>query len=232
MRKKMKFDGEDTPDSPLPPRYELKGELGRGGMGVVYHALDTDTHTEVAVKILSDAYVSKSVAQRLRREARELSQLNHPHLVAYLGQGTRQGREYIVLEYLPGGDLRSYLRTPRDLRRILRLFLDVARGVEYLHEVGLVHRDLKPENVLLTRDGRAKLTDLGLVRALDSNSRLTTEGAIVGTCNYLAPEQIVMGDLTPAVDLYALGACLYEACTGASMFEARTDFELLERHVR
>lgn len=232
-RPKLRFDGTLDPDGPLPPRYQVRGELGRGGMGIVYHALDRETDTEVAIKVITDSSVaSRSVSERLRREARELSHLSHPNLVGYLGQGSRNGRQYIVLEYVPGGDLRRLLRDRPPLRTVLRLFHTAALGLEYLHGQGLVHRDLKPENILIAPKATAKLTDLGLVKALESNTRLTTDGAIVGTYSYLAPEQILSGELTSASDLYALGCCLYEACTGQPLFVGNTDFEMLEQHLR
>lgn len=232
-RSKLRFDSTLDPDGPLPPRYQVRGELGRGGMGIVYHALDRETDTEVAIKVITDSTVaSKSVSERLRREARELSHLSHPNLVGYLGQGSRNGRQYIVLEYVPGGDLRRLLRNRPPLRTVLRLFYTAALGLDYLHGQGLVHRDLKPENILIAPRATAKLTDLGLVKALESNTRLTTDGAIVGTYSYLAPEQILSGELTSASDLYALGCCLYEACTGQPVFVGNTDFEMLEQHLR
>ncbi len=232
-RPKLRFESTIDSDGPLPPRYQVRGELGRGGMGIVYHALDRETNNEVAIKVITDSTVAtKSVSERLRREARELSHLSHPNLVGYLGQGSRNGRQYIVLEYVAGGDLRRLLKTRPPLRTVLRLFYNVALGLDYLHQQGLVHRDLKPENILIAPNAVAKLTDLGLVKALESNTRLTTEGAIVGTYSYLAPEQIISGQLTSASDLYALGACLYEACTGQPLFMGNTDFELLEQHLR
>ncbi len=231
-RAKLKFDTSCDRDSPLPSRYQIRGELGRGGMGIVYHAFDRETSSQVAVKVISEGGSNQALAERLRREARELSHLSHPNVVGYLGQGIRGARQYIVLEYVAGGDLRRLLKTRPPLGTVLRLFHGVALGLDYLHQEGLVHRDLKPENILIAADGTARLTDLGLVKALESTTHLTTEGAIVGTYSYLAPEQIVSGQLTPACDLYALGACLYEACTGQPMFVANTDFEMLEQHLR
>ncbi|MCE7872835.1 PEGA domain-containing protein [bacterium CPR1] len=153
-------------------------------------------------------------------------------MVGLLGEGVHRGRDYLVLEYVPGGDLRRFLQHPRPRAELLRLFQGVSRGLAELHALGLVHRDIKPENVLIGSDGEARLSDLGLVRALDSQTHLTTEGVLVGTMCYLAPEQIVSGELSAAADLYALGACLYEALAGAPLFEGRTEFEIMQHHVR
>lgn len=201
-------------------------------MGEVYRAHDRELGREVAVKVLLESAWTPELSERYQREARELERVRHPNVVGFYGQGTHEGRAFLVLEYVSGGDMRAYLRQPRERNELLLLFVGLCRGLAELHARGLIHRDLKPENVLIGADGQARLTDLGLVRATDSSSRLTSEGALVGTFSYLAPEQITAGEASPASDLYALGACLYEAFAGRPVFQGRTEFELLERHVR
>lgn len=227
MRRKLRFEDEQLPD-----RFEVIELLGRGAMGEVYRAHDRDLGREVAVKVLLESAWTPELSERYQREARELERVRHPNVVGFYGQGTHEGRAFLVLEYVSGGDLRAYLRQPRERNDLLLLFVGLCRGLAELHARGLIHRDLKPENVLIGADGQARLTDLGLVRATDSSSRLTSEGALVGTFSYLAPEQITAGEASPASDLYALGACLYEAFAGRPVFQGRTEFELLERHVR
>ncbi|GMU51738.1 MAG: hypothetical protein AMXMBFR33_08840 [Candidatus Xenobia bacterium] len=227
MRRKLRFEDEQLPD-----RFEVIELLGRGAMGEVYRAHDRDLGREVAVKVLLESAWTPELSERYQREARELERVRHPNVVGFYGQGTHEGRAFLVLEYVSGGDLRAYLRQPRERNELLLLFVGLCRGLAELHARGLIHRDLKPENVLIGADGQARLTDLGLVRATDSSSRLTSEGALVGTFSYLAPEQITAGEASPASDLYALGACLYEAFAGRPVFQGRTEFELLERHVR
>ncbi len=227
MRRKLRFEDEQLPD-----RFEVIELLGRGAMGEVFRAHDRDLGREVAVKVLLESAWTPELSERYQREARELERVRHPNVVGFYGQGTHEGRAFLVLEYVSGGDLRAYLRRPRERNELLLLFVGLCRGLAELHARGLVHRDLKPENVLIGADGQARLTDLGLVRATDSSSRLTSEGALVGTFSYLAPEQITAGRASPASDLYALGACLYEALAGRPVFEGRTEFELLERNVR
>ncbi len=226
--KKLRFDE----DSPLPERFELLAEIGRGAMSVVYRAFDHELEHEVAVKLLPEGARGGQMSERYHREGRELARINHPNVVGFYGEGVHKGRDYLILEYVSGGDLRRYISRPRVRNELLQLFLGICRGLAELHARGLVHRDLKPENVLIGDDGEARLTDLGLVRSLSSNTHLTSEGALVGTLSYLSPEQILSGELSAAADLYALGACLYEAMVGRPLFDGRTEFEILQRHVR
>lgn len=201
-------------------------------MGEVYRAFDQSLGREVAVKVLHPQAWTPEVSQRYQREARELERVRHPNVVGFYGQGIHQGREFLVLELVSGGDLRQYLAQPRERDELLRLFLGLCRGLAELHARGLIHRDIKPENVLVGSDGQLRLTDLGLVRAQEQGSRLTGEGALVGTHSYLAPEQILSGEVSPASDRYALGLMFYEAFAGRPAFLGRTEFELLEQHVR
>lgn len=232
LKRKLRFDDDEEQDSTLPDRFDVLALLGKGAMGEVYRVFDKSLGREVAVKVLHQKAWTPEVSERYRREARELERVRHPNVVGFHGHGTHQGREFLVLEYVSGGDLRQYLGQPREPSDLLLLFIGLCRGLAELHARGLIHRDLKPENVLVGSDGQLRITDLGLVRAQEQGSRLTSEGALVGTFSYLAPEQILSGDVSTASDRYALGAIFYEAFAGRPAFEGRTEFELLEQHVR
>ena len=214
------------PDNLLPKRYELLRELGSGGTSVVYHARDRESGREVAVKLLS----KERLEDRFAQEAQRLSQLSHPNLVGFHEVGRHEGRDYIVMEYLAGGDLASYL-VGRSTDQILRIFVPVCSGLGYLHAKGIVHRDVKPANILLDTHGVPKLTDLGSARQVDRQTRITKAGAILGTYAYLAPEQIQSGDAGPAADLYSLGVCLFEALTGRRPFTVKNEFKLMKAHL-
>lgn len=215
-----------APDTLLPKRYELLRELGSGGTSVVYHARDRETGREVAIKLLS----KERLEDRFAQEAQRLSQLSHPNLVGFLEVGRHEGRDYIVMEHLAGGDLASYL-SGRSTDQILRIFVPICAGLGYLHSKGIVHRDVKPANILLDTHGVPKLTDLGSARQVDRKTRITKAGAILGTYAYLAPEQIQSGDAGPAADLYSLGVCLFEALTGRRPFTVKNEFKLMKAHL-
>ena len=222
------------PKVPLPAPYEFLGELGRGGMGVVYLAMDPTRQRQVAIKFLNSSQ-DGSLTKRFQREAQQLARLQHPNIVAFLDSGYFQKQNYIVMEYVDGGSLRSLLaesEAPLTLQQALELFAGVADGLEYIHAQGLVHRDLKPDNILLTPQHVPKIGDFGLALKVEDQSRITQSGMILGTFSYVSPEQILSRDVGPSADLYALGCCLYEAITGRPLFSADTEFALLNAHLR
>ncbi|MCA9791429.1 MAG: serine/threonine protein kinase, partial [Candidatus Eremiobacteraeota bacterium] len=213
----------------LPPRYEVVKELGRGGMAVVYHAFDTTSKRHVAIKFLPPTD-DENALKRFRREAADLAAVFHDNIVDFYAVGEYQGREYIEMEYVDGGGLASYLRG-RTLAEVLTVFLGICDGLAHIHNRGIVHRDLKPANVLVTSDGIPKISDLGLARRIEQRSKLTQDGMVLGTCSYLAPEQIISSEVGPAADLYALGVCLFEAVTGHHPFEAENSMAMLRAHL-
>lgn len=215
----------------LPARYEVRQALGQGGMGVVYRALDTSTGQEVAIKLLP-AGANEQMQQRMRAEAREQAALAHPNVVTLLEASSYEGQEFMVMELVEGGNLYDFLATKPRLQAILEAFCGLCEGLDYIHHQGLVHRDLKPENMLFTKDGILKIADLGVVRRVDSDSRLTRSGVIVGTCEYVSPEQILSSSVTPSADLYSLGVTLFEALTGQTPFVGDSEFVLLQAHLR
>lgn len=213
-------------DKLLPKRFEILRELGSGGTSVVYHARDKDSDRDVAVKVL----IKERLGDRFLREAARLKELSHPNLVTFFEVGRHEGRDFLVMEYLPGGDLSHHLRG-KGSEELLRLFIQICAGLGYLHSQGVVHRDIKPANILLDARGRPKLTDLGSAREVDRQTRITKAGSILGTYAYLAPEQIQSLDAGPAADLYSLGVCLFEALTGRRPFVVKNEFKLMKAHL-
>jgi WD40 repeat protein len=210
------------------PGYELFGELGRGGMGVVYRARQVGLNRPVALKmILSGGHASAADLARFRTEAEAIARLQHPNVVQVYEVGEQGGLPYFSLEFCGGGSLAARLDgTPWEPKRAAALVETLARAMEAAHARQIVHRDLKPANVLLADDGTPKVTDFGLAKQLDSGAGQTASGAILGTPSYMAPEQANGGkDIGPAADVYALGAILYELLTGRPPFRAATPLD-------
>jgi serine/threonine protein kinase len=224
---------QPAPDAGLPavPGYEIRGELGRGGMGVVYQARQMGLDRLVALKVvLAGAHAGPDDLARFRREAEAIARLHHPNVVEIYEVGDRDGLPYFSMELCGGGSLAQQLAAgPLAPRRAAQLVETLARAVQAAHDAGVVHRDLKPANVLLAADGTPKVTDFGLAKRLDGTTELTATGAIVGTPSYMAPEQ-ASGDskrVGPAADVYALGAVLYACLTGRPPFRAATQVDTL-----
>ena len=219
-----------TVGTTLRDRYRLDGELGRGGMGIVYRATDLELHREVAVKILSAGSTSDG-RERLIREARATAALNHPHIVAVHDVGETDGQPFLVMELVPGPRL-SQAR-PRELKRIVGIATQICDALEHAHSNSIVHRDLKPDNVLLSDSGElsnVKLADLGLALPTDA-ARISRAGLIVGTAAYMAPEQALGQTVDARTDLYALGVLLYELSTGRVPFKGDDPLTVVSQHV-
>jgi WD40 repeat protein len=211
------------------PGYEILGELGRGGMGVVYQARQVSLNRVVALKmILAGGHAGQTELARFRGEAEALACLQHPNIVQIFETGQAGGFPFLSLEFVAGGSLAAQLDgTPWAPAEAAELVEDLARAVHAAHQRGIVHRDLKPGNVLLTAQGIPKITDFGLAKRLDSETARTQSGAILGTPSYMAPEQAEgkRAEIGPAADVYALGAILYELLTGHPPFQAETPLE-------
>ncbi|MDF1661286.1 MAG: protein kinase [Planctomycetota bacterium] len=204
--------------------YTIKGELGKGGQGVVFRAED-HLRTPIAVKLMNSPWASDRAKKRFDREREVMSKLDHPGIVQLIAAGSSPQGDWIAMELIEGEPFSASLRAKRlSITRRLQLLSEVARAVHAAHIKGIVHRDLKPSNVLVSEDGDAKVMDFGLAKQLDQNTVLTQEGAIIGTPYYLAPEQISneVGKISPATDIYALGVMLFEAMTGKRPFAAET----------
>ncbi|HEX5273421.1 MAG TPA: serine/threonine-protein kinase, partial [Gemmataceae bacterium] len=220
------------------PGYDILGELGHGGMGVVYRARQCSLGRLVALKMLRpDEHVGADGLARFRAEAEALGRLRHPNIVQVYEVGEHQGRPYFSMELVDGPTLAAAVGgRPQDARAAARLVRTLAEAVQAAHECGIVHRDLKPGNVLLREAqglqslglGIPKITDFGLAKRLDRDAGRTATGQVMGTPSYMAPEQAVAGRITPATDVYALGAIFYELLTGRPPFQAANVLETLE----
>ena len=210
--------------------YKIESKLGEGGMGAVYKGVDTMLDREVAIKALKPELASQtSVVERFRSEAVTLAKLNHPN-VATLYTMFRQGEElYMVLEFVRGETLDTILQRRGALpaEEAIPVFCQVLDGIDHAHELGIVHRDIKPANMMLTEKGTLKVLDFGIARLLGS-ARMTRAGNIIGTLEYMAPEQVRGLETDGRSDLYALGMMLYEVLTGKLPFDTDNEFELMK----
>jgi WD40 repeat protein/tetratricopeptide (TPR) repeat protein len=213
--------------------YEVLGKIGQGGMGAVYKAHHLRLNRVVALKVVGDAPNARPEdLVRFRQEAEMIARLQHPNIVQIYEVGEYAGGSYLALEYVDGPALdRRISGTPQPPRQAAQLVEALARAVHYAHGQGIIHRDLKPANVLLTPAGAPKITDFGLARHLALESGLTTTGSVMGTPNYMAPEQAEgrLKDIGPHTDTYALGAILYECLTGRPPFQEATVVDTLEQ---
>jgi serine/threonine-protein kinase len=212
--------------------YEVKGVLGRGGMGVVLKAFDPALHRNVAIKVLSESFAASGAARaRFLREARAAAAVAHEHVVAVHAVDERGGLPFLVMEYIPGRSLQD--RIDRDgpllLAEILRIGMQTASGLAAAHAQGLVHRDIKPANILLENGvERVRLTDFGLARAA-ADAGVTQSGVVAGTPHYMAPEQARAEAIDHRADLFSLGSTLYAMCTGHPPFRADSAVAVLRR---
>jgi len=212
------------------PDYEVIRVLGRGGMGVVYLARHWRLKRLTAIKVLSERLEEPRHLARFRTEAEILARLRHPNVVQVYDVSEADGRPFLAMEYVDGGTLSALCRDrPLEPGEAARLVEEIARGVHAAHRVGIVHRDLKPANVLID-GGMPKVTDFGLAKDLDSGDSLTPTGAVVGTPQYMAPEQVVLGPEadSASVDVYALGAILYDLLTGRPPHVGSNAYETLD----
>jgi hypothetical protein len=234
-------------------RYRLDAQIGRGGMSTVYLAFDTVLERPVAIKLMHREIASDSdQLERFRREARSVARLNHPHIVTVIDAGEEPspdgalgdpggagggtvgvGTPYIVLEYVEGETLKALIRRdgPLEIPRAIAYTIELARALGAAHEHLIVHRDVKPQNVLIGVEGGAKITDFGIARTLTEEG-LTMDGRILGTTDYVSPEQAIGQSVTGQSDLYSLGIVLYEMLTGLVPFTAETPVAVAMRHVR
>jgi serine/threonine-protein kinase len=217
----------------LEARYAVEAFIAHGGMASVYVATDTRLDRRVAVKVLH-AHLSddRETVARFEREARAAARLSHPDVVAVYDQGTDNGRPFLVMEFVPGATLRQIVRDRGKLStaEAVAVMDHVLAALAVAHSAGLVHRDVKPENVLVTADGRVKVADFGLARAVAGSTVTTTGSVLMGTAAYLAPEQFEHGTADERSDVYSAGVLFFELLTGSTPFEADSTYALLNRH--
>ncbi|MCW2970723.1 MAG: hypothetical protein JWO23_1850 [Solirubrobacterales bacterium] len=224
-------------------RYRLDAQIGRGGMSTVYRAFDTVLERPVAIKLMHREIAADSdQLERFRREARSVAQLNHPHVVTVIDAGEEPATEdgnpgdgcpYIVLEFVEGETLKDVIRRegPLDIPQAIAYAIEIARALGAAHERQIVHRDVKPHNILISAEGGAKITDFGIARTLTEEG-LTMAGRVLGTTDYVSPEQALGHPVTGQSDLYSLGVVLFEMLTGGVPFRGETPVAVAMKHVR
>jgi len=218
----------------LAGRFELEELVGSGGMSSVYRAHDRVLDRRVAVKVLHRHYSGDDeYVQRFLREARTVASLSHPNVVTVIDRGEHDGQQFIVFELIDGDNLKRLIERngPAPVERALELAIQIARGLEAAHERGLVHRDVKPQNVLLNGDGRAKVTDFGIAREIDVQQGMTQTGTVLGTSDYISPEQAQGRHVDEHTDVYSLGVVLYELLTGELPFTGENFVAVAMGHI-
>jgi serine/threonine-protein kinase len=216
-------------------RYEIEELVGAGGMSSVYRARDTVLERRVALKVLHEHFsADPEYVERFRREARAIARLNHPNIVTVIDRGEFGGRQFIVFEHIPGENLKEVVgrEGPLPVTQALALTHQIARGLSFAHEHGVVHRDVKPQNVLMDESGTAKVTDFGIARSLEPGEGLTQTGTLLGTSDYIAPEQASGQPVDARTDQYSLGVLLYELLTGEVPYPADSFMAVAMRHLR
>jgi serine/threonine-protein kinase len=218
----------------LSGRYRLDAQIGAGGMSTVYRTFDLTLERPVAVKLMHREIASDSAQlERFRREARAVARLSHPHIVQIIDAGEDAGRPYIVFEYVEGetlkGRIRRMGRLPID--EAIAYAIEIARGLGCAHSNQIVHRDIKPQNVLIDAEGSAKVTDFGIARSLTEEG-LTADGRVLGTTDYVSPEQALGHEVNGQSDIYSLGVVLFEMLTGEVPFHGENQVSVAMKHVR
>lgn len=218
----------------LDGRYRVGPRVARGGMATVYEALDTRLDRTVALKVMHGGLGDDhDFARKFVHEARAAAKLSHPNVVAVFDQGSDDGTLFLAMEYVPGRTLREVIReqAPMQPARALDLLSPVLSALSAAHDAGIVHRDIKPENVLIANDGTIKVADFGLSRAVSANGSTATQGLLMGTVSYLAPELVTDGKADARSDVYSAGIMLYEMLTGTKPHSGETPIQVAYQHV-
>src|ERR687883_824417 len=213
-------------------RYKVVRRLGSGGMANVYLAEDQELGRRVAIKILNDRHAhDEQFVERFRREAKNAAGLSHPNIVSIYDRGEAEGTYYIAMEYLEGRTLKELIvtRGPTPIPVAIDYTRQMLGALGFAHKAGIVHRDIKPHNVVVAPDGRLKVMDFGIARS--GTSQMTETGSIIGTAQYLSPEQAKGAPVTPASDIYSVGIVLYEMLTGTVPFTGDTPVEIAMKHL-
>jgi serine/threonine-protein kinase PpkA len=215
------------------PGYSIEREIGRGGMARVYLAVQKKFGRLVAVKVVSPQYTTDaSFGKRFVREARIIAQLSHPNIVQVHDAGVHEDCYYLVMEYLRGGDLNRRLKRGLHMQAAISVVKDIARGLDWAHAKGYVHRDIKPENILFREDGSAVLSDFGIARVISTSASITRDGTVVGTPQYMSPEQAAGRPLDGRSDIYSLGVVFFRMLTGEVPYKADSAVAVGIRHLQ
>lgn len=215
------------------PGYTIIKELGRGGMASVYLAMQESIERKVALKVMLQALqADPSFSQRFLREAKIVAQLSHPHIVAVYDVGISKSHHYIAMEYHEGGELKDKIKKGLTLGEVISITRQMASALDFAHNKGYVHRDIKPENVLFKADGTICLSDFGIARANDGNTRMTATGSVIGTPHYMSPEQAQGQELDGRSDLYSLGIVFFEMLVGVVPYRGDSALSIGIKHMR
>jgi serine/threonine-protein kinase len=223
---------ETAPGTVVDGRYEIRHRLGSGGMADVYLAHDAQLGRDIALKLLHRRFSRDTqFVERFKREAQAAAGLQHPHVVNVFDRGEHDGTYYIAMEYLPGRTLRELLHdeAPLDQERVIDMGIQILEAAGFAHSRGIVHRDFKPHNVIVAADDTLKVTDFGIARA--GASEMTETGSIMGTAQYLSPEQAQGQPVDPSSDIYSIGVMLYEMLTGMVPFSGESAVAIALKHV-
>lgn len=218
----------------LEGRYEILDELGGGGMARVYRGQDRLLHRFVTIKILREQFASdQDFLTRFQKEAQAVARLSHPNVVSIYDVGQEDGIHYLIMEYVEGRSLKEVISERGQLppREAVDIALQICDALEHAHENGIIHRDIKPHNILITRNGRVKVTDFGIAQAA-SEATMAYGGTMIGSVHYLAPEQARGGLTGPAADIYSFGIVLYEMLTGELPFKGETPVAVAIKHIQ
>lgn len=219
-------------DFPEIPGYKISGPLGKGGMAVVYLAVQANFERQVALKIMAKHLLSDaSFGERFLREARIVAQLSHQNIVPVYDVGQFEDFHYMAMEYLPEGDLKGKLKKGLPLSEGINIIKAIATGLDYAHKKNFIHRDIKPENILFREDGSPVISDFGIARNTESETRMTMTGTVIGSPHYMSPEQAEAAHLDGRTDLYSLGIIFYEMLSGAVPFSGESAISIGIKHI-
>jgi serine/threonine protein kinase len=228
-------DGSELIGEVVGDRYRIEKVVGAGGMATVYKAFDSTLERPVALKVMRrEVTGDPDQLERFRREARAAAKLSHAHIVTVIDAGEENDRPYIVFEYVPGETLKQRIKSRGRLpvTEAVAYAIEIGSALVAAHGAGLVHRDVKPQNVLLDSAGHAKVADFGIARELEANDGLTKTGRVLGTTDYVAPEQAMGEDVTGQSDVYSLGIVLFEMLTGEVPFKGENHVAVAMKHVK